>query len=313
MANLVDPANLEDFLLAVVVLLKNIAASMVESSAAILDGEADAPLGHRVIRVHESLLNMNTIFASVLQDFWLTHARTVLDNELGFWVLPRSTTWFSQFLLYKYDDRRWVTNFRFTKDAMFQMTTLLALHCQKKDTKYQKAIPMRVRVAYAIYKLVHGASLLICLELFAMGKSTVSAILRDVVHAVTTEFRSEISFPRGPWFNTIMSEFHDFCGLLRVAGAIDGTHIHICKPFLGLEDYFFFKTSGYSIQMQAVINRRKKFLDVAVGMHGSIHDSRMLRRSSLYQQAEKGTLLDPAVSFEGFIPYLLGDAGYPLK
>jgi hypothetical protein len=69
MANLVDPANLEDFLLAVVVLLKNIAASMVESSAAILDGEADAPLGHRVIRVHESLLNMNTIFASVLQDF----------------------------------------------------------------------------------------------------------------------------------------------------------------------------------------------------------------------------------------------------
>jgi hypothetical protein len=119
MANLVDPANLEDFLPAVVVLFKNIADSMVESSAAVMDGEADAPPGHCAIRVHESLLNMNTIIASVLHDFRLAHARTILDNELGLWVLPRSTAWFSQFLLHEYDDRRWVTNFRFTEGAIF--------------------------------------------------------------------------------------------------------------------------------------------------------------------------------------------------
>jgi hypothetical protein len=47
---------------------------------------------------------------------------------------------------------------------------------------------MRVRVACALYKLVHGASLLICSKLFAMGKSTVSTVLHDVVHAVNTEF-----------------------------------------------------------------------------------------------------------------------------
>jgi hypothetical protein len=119
MANLVNPANLEDFLPTVVVLLENIADSMVESSAAVLDGKADAPPGHCVIRVHESLLNMNTIIALVLHDFRLAHARTILDNELEFWVLPCSTTWLSQFLLHEYDYRRWVTNFRFTKGAIF--------------------------------------------------------------------------------------------------------------------------------------------------------------------------------------------------
>jgi hypothetical protein len=60
------------------------------------------------VQLHEciALLDMNTIIASVLHDFRLAHARTVLDNELGFWVLPRSTAWFSQFLLHEYSDDR---------------------------------------------------------------------------------------------------------------------------------------------------------------------------------------------------------------
>jgi hypothetical protein len=67
-----------------------------------------------------------------------------------------------------------------------------------------------------------------------------------------------------------------------VAGAIDGTHIHIRKPYVGPKDYFYFKSSGYTIQMQAVVDRHKRFLDVTVGMPGTIHDSRMLRRSALF-------------------------------
>jgi hypothetical protein len=65
--------------------------------------------------------------------------------------------------------------------------------------------------------------------------------------------------------------------------------------------------------MQAVVGRHKRFLDVAVGMPRSTHDSRMLRRSALYDKAEGGTLFDPAVNVQGFTPFLLEDAGYPLK
>ena len=48
-------------------------------------------------------------------------------------------------------------------------------------------------------------------------------------------------------------------------------------------------------------------------MPGNSHDSRMLRRSSLYLSAQNGTLFEDGVNVEGFIPYLLGDGCYPLK
>jgi hypothetical protein len=90
-------------------------------------------------------------------------------------------------------------------------------------------------------------------------------------------------------------------------------HIHIRKPYVGPEDYFYFKTSGYSMRMQAVVDRNKRFLDLAIGMPGSTHDSCMLRRSSLFQQAESSALFDEGSNVAGFSPYLLGDSGYPLK
>jgi hypothetical protein len=80
-----------------------------------------------------------------------------------------------------------------------------------------------------------------------------------------------------------MTDFQEFYGLPDIAGAIDGTHIHIRKPVVSLEDYFYFKSSGYTIQTQVVVDQQKYFLDLTVGMPGSTHDSRMLRLSSLYQ------------------------------
>jgi hypothetical protein len=313
MAAHVDPANLEEFLPVVAVLLKNVAESLAETDKALAAAADVVPPVSRVTRVHAALVDMNTILASVLHDFRLAHARTILDEELGFWVRPRSTAWFSQFLLHEYDDDRWVANFRFTKAAVFHMASMLAPHCERQNTKYRSTVPMRVRVACSLYKLVQGVSFLICSEMFAIGQSTVSVCLRDVVQAVNLEFRSEISFPRGNHLLNVMHDFQLFCGLPAVAGAIDGTHIHIRKPYVGPEDYFYFKSSGYTIQMQAIVDRWKRFTDLAVGMPGSTHASRMLRRSSLYLNAQQGTLFEEGLNVDGFTPYLLGDGGYPLK
>jgi hypothetical protein len=94
-----------------------------------------------------------------------------------------------------------------------------------------------------------------------------------------------------------MAEFWDWCGLPAVAGAIDGTHLHIKKPTLVAEDYFYFKSGGYSMQCQAVVDWSKKFLDVAVGMLGNTNDSRVLKCSSMYMQASSSNqLFDAAYS-----------------
>ena len=122
--------------------------------------------------------------------------------------------------------------FSFNKTLISNLASLLAPHYERMDTKYRKAVPMRVHMACAIYKLVQGASLLQCSKLFAIGKSIVAGVLRDIVHAINLQFHHQIGFPtRDRLYNT-MQDFFDFYGLPGVVGAIDGTHIHICKPFV---------------------------------------------------------------------------------
>jgi len=49
----------------------------------------------------------------------------VLSQELRHWVKSRSTKWFFQFLLIKYDDDRWVKNFKMTKSTLFRIINQL--------------------------------------------------------------------------------------------------------------------------------------------------------------------------------------------
>jgi hypothetical protein len=169
MAAPVNMGDVEAFLSTVIVLLKNVVDSLLETEDSVPSSDEDYQPPSCVTRVHDVLVDMHTVIASVLYDFRLAHYRTILDEELGFWVLPQSTVWFSHFLLHEYDDQRWMANFRFTKAAMFQMAAVLAPHCQRRDIRFCKVVPMRVKIACVLYKLVQGASFLMCLELFAIG------------------------------------------------------------------------------------------------------------------------------------------------
>ena len=137
------------------------------------------------------------IISSCLLNLHFPTSLYVLPDDLGFWVKPRSTTWFSRFLMAEYDDRRWLEMFRMTKRSVFALSDLLAPHVRRKDTKYRVVIPVLIRIACTLFKLTHGASLFICSEMFAIGKSTVCSILRDVVHAVNNSLRHNITWPTG--------------------------------------------------------------------------------------------------------------------
>ena len=85
-------------------------------------------------------MHMNYIISSVLHNFRVTNAGTLLDEDLGFWVKPRSKVWFSIFVMTVYDDERWVANFRLTKDALFGLSDILMPHIIKRNTKFKEAI-----------------------------------------------------------------------------------------------------------------------------------------------------------------------------
>ena len=260
----------------------------------------------------QSSMDIETVTSTAFHNFRLCNVFSLLGDDLGYWVKPRSTAWFSQFLLNQYDDERWVSMFRMTKPAMESLVALLMPIVKKKDTKYRLAIPMLVRVACTLFKLTHDASLFICSELFAIGRSTVSLLLRDVVQAINITHRSEIAWPTGDKLIETEGGFHDLCGLPGVVGAMDGTHVSNCKPRNGSTDYFYFKSSGYTLNCQAVVDCNNRFLDLFLGMPGSTNDVRVLHRSFLYNKGMHGMLWDAGVSFEGFSPYLLVDSGYTL-
>jgi hypothetical protein len=160
---------------------------------------------------------------------------------------PRSTTWFCKFLIEQYDDDQWLENFRMTKASVFSLANLLWPLIEKKDTNYRSVVPVVVLVVASFFKLTQSCSLQICMEMFAIGKSTMCVILRDFVQAVNVLLRVEISWLTGQPLLDTMRDFQDLCGLLAIVGAIDETHINITKPVVGAEYYYYFKNSGYTL------------------------------------------------------------------
>ena len=169
------------------------------------------------------------------------------DVDLRFWVKPQSTVWFLCFLLQQYNEDHWLKIFCMSKPALFSLAKLLEPIVKKQDTKYQLSILAVVRVACNISKLTHGASLLICSKLFAVGRSTVSLMLREVVQAINVALRSETSWSTGNKLLETKANFKNLCSLPGVISAIDGTHVAISKPKFGPVDYYYFKSGRYSL------------------------------------------------------------------
>ena len=103
-----------------------------------------------------------------------------------------------------------------------------------------------------------------------MEESTFSYALRDVVNILITKFLSEkIVFPSTELeINEITNGFRRIGRIPNVIGAIDGSHIPIKAPHLFPVDYFNRK-GFYSIVLQALVDHKKKFLDICVGWSGS--------------------------------------------
>ncbi len=97
-------------------------------------------------------------------------------------------------------------------------------------------------------------------------------------------------------------------------GAIDGIHISIVIPFVYFKGYYCHNFGGYSVVAQALVDCKKKFINVFVGFLGSVNDSKVLCRFAIYRNAHYHALFTSNnLTFQhGFPPYLLNNKGYPL-
>ena len=97
-------------------------------------------------------------------------------------------------------------------------------------------------------------------------------------------YKGVIQWREGDDMQQVMLDFKFWYGLLSVHGAIDCTQIKISKSKEYLEDYYCYKTGGYSVVAQAVVDSHKQFMQLYVELLGLVNDQRVLRRSSLWQR-----------------------------
>ena len=108
-----------------------------------------------------------------------------------------------------------------------------------------------------------------------------------------------------------LRNFHILLKLLpQVVGVIDGTHLEICVLIQRVE----WTISPGNRNTQAVVGANLMFLHVAIGYPGSLHDTQILRVSSLFGKTERNEMLaHPTKSIDGFNgrPLILSDSAYP--
>lgn len=72
-----------------------------------------------------------------------------------------------------------------------------------------------------------------------------------------------------------------FSLLKSFSGAIDGSHIRIDKPAEDPDSYINRK-QYFSIHVQGTVDHNMKFIDIFIGYPGSVHDARVFKNSTLY-------------------------------
>jgi hypothetical protein len=120
--------------------------------------------------------------AAIFHQYLITcNFELLMSKEVGDWVKARSTTWYSNFLMKQYDNKRWVEHFQITKEIVLQLIEKFNPLIKKRDTTYINAIHVGIKVVNSLYKLSHGVEYLQCNELFAIRKSLVNMVLYEFV------------------------------------------------------------------------------------------------------------------------------------
>ena len=153
-------------------------------------------------------------------------------------------------------------------------------------------------------------------QMFNIGKSTACEITLDFCKAVVDHLMPVyVKFPEGEDLRATVDGFLHKWGFPQTAGAIDGTHIPILAPKEYNTDYYNRK-GWYSMVMQAVVDHEYKFIDIASGWPGSVHDARVFKDSAIYAKGKNGTLFsNESININGIqVPiHLIGDPAYPLS
>ena len=239
--------------------------------------------------------------------------------DARWYVKPRSTCWFEEYLFNIYTPDMFYDILRMRRRTFDRLVQDLRPFIQGQQTHWRQPIGIEKKVVVTLFKLMHGVSIPLVADKAALGKSTVGDILRQVCGAISKNFGHLIAWPTGRRLTRIATGFQSKQWLPNCIGAIDGSHIYIAAPSntIVAADHRN-RNKSFSILLQGVVDSKCYFTSINTGPPGSLHDSAHFRNTELYRKVEEGTMGgfhdDPLTWPSGlpFPPYIVADRGYPL-
>jgi hypothetical protein len=205
-------------------------------------------------------------------------------------------------LFASYTDNQLRKRYRFDRGSIEFLTNLVRPRLQREN-KGGSLSPEMQMMACLRY-LGTNAHQSVIADSLGVSQQTISNAFTAVIELLANLAPDFITFPStNVEIRQIQADFFAVAGFPGVTGCIDCTHVRLMAP-PGTEKAQYYCRKGYpSINVQAVCDSKRRFLNFVAKWPGSSHDSFILRQSAMWEAFEAGQV--PGI--------ILGDSGYPCR
>lgn len=154
------------------------------------------------------------------------------------------------------------------------------------ETGRNYAFSAKQQMLIALHFLGTGCQYHAVGDMHGASASTVHRCVTKFANVVVNRlFKIHICWPAQP--DSTATGFFRYSGIPNVAGSMDGTLCKILKPTHN-EEQFLDRHGDHSINAMMICRHNLKFNYVNARYPGSVHDSRVLRNSNIYDKFEDG-------------------------
>lgn len=201
-----------------------------------------------------------------------------------------------------YDDIDFISRYRLSKST-FQFLLDKISRNLEKETHRNYSVSGVEQFAAALRYYASGSFQIVIGDTCGLSQPSISRAISSVSKELDKLWDETIYLPvDSREIQTIKQRFYDIGNFPNVIGCLDGSHIPILKP-KEYEWQYLNRKLFHSINVQAVCDYKRKFINMVVKHPGSAHDSFVLQDSSLWTHMEN----NPNVGF------ILGDSAYPCR
>ncbi|KAE8739896.1 hypothetical protein FOCC_FOCC014595 [Frankliniella occidentalis] len=196
-------------------------------------------------------------------------------------------------------------HFRMTRTVFEMLVETVSDHLVDSDKLKGDRTPSQDIMLMVVWLLATPDSFRSVSLKFGVNPGTLYYFHFYVIEALRKLSPKFIRWPDAEEREVIKATFERATGFPGIVGFIDGTHVSITAPLVDAAQYTN-RHDTYSINVQAVVDSTLLVRHLHVGEVGSMHDSRVFRRSPLF----KDLLTGPPGQFISNDEHLVGDGAY---